>query len=152
VVDSILTADPTNPAALKLRIWCHLMVGNFGHAVSTAASYLSAHTADANTRWAVALAYHHLGDSAEALRVIEDAAAADPGDLTVRVLLGYLRRRVIGEAAAIEGWKTGLAQVEDHAVTSSRARAWLGNLYAALAHDILPAPIAVAASPYWSNR
>jgi hypothetical protein len=33
LVDSILTADPTNPAALRLRIWCHLMVGSFAHAV-----------------------------------------------------------------------------------------------------------------------
>jgi len=135
LVDSILTADPTSPAALRLRIWCHLMVGNYGHAVEAAAGYLPAHAADANTRWATALAYRHLGDGGEALRVIEDAATADPSDITVWVLLGYLRLHLHGEAAAAEGWKAGLAQVEGQDVSSTRARAWLANLYAALGDE-----------------
>jgi hypothetical protein len=62
LADSTLTADPTNPAALRLRIWCHLMVGNFGHAVGAAADYLPAHPGDANTRWAAALAYRPPGN------------------------------------------------------------------------------------------
>jgi tetratricopeptide (TPR) repeat protein len=134
LVDSILTADPTNPAALRLRIWCHLMVGNFGHAVGAAADYLPAHPADANTRWAAALA-HHLSDGDKALRTIQDAADADPSDITVWVLLGYLSRHLYGEAAAAEGWKAGLAHVDGNDISSSRARAWLANLLAALRED-----------------
>jgi tetratricopeptide (TPR) repeat protein len=135
LVDSVLTADPTSPAALRLRIWCHLMVGNFGHAAGAAAGYLPAHPADANTRWAAALAHRYLRDGAEALRIIEDAAAADPGDIAVWVLLGYLRRDLCGEAAAAEGWKAGLAQVDSRDVSSSRARVWLANLYAAVGDE-----------------
>jgi tetratricopeptide (TPR) repeat protein len=135
LVDSILTADPTNPAALRLRIWCHLMVGNFGHAVEAATGYLPAHPGDANTRWAAALAYRYLGDDAGALRAVEDATAADPGDITVWVLLGYLRRDLLGESDAIEGWKAGLAHADGQEITSSRARAWLANLYAAIGDE-----------------
>jgi tetratricopeptide (TPR) repeat protein len=135
LVDSILTADPTSPAALKLRIWCHLMVGNFGHAAEAAAGYLPAHPADANTRWAAALASCYLTEGAEALRIIQDAAAADPGDLTVWLLLGYLRRDLQGEAAAAEAWRTGLACVDSRDISSSRARGWLANLYAAVGDE-----------------
>ena len=135
LVESILTADPTSPAALRLRIWCHLMVGNFSHAAGAAACYLPAHPADANTRWAAALARRYLPDGAGALRVIEDAAAADPGDLTVWVLLGYLRRDLQGEGAAAEGWKEGLAHAGSRDISSSRARAWLANLHAALGDE-----------------
>ena len=135
LVDSVLTADPTSPAALRLRIWCHLMVGNYGHAAGAAAGYLPAHPSDANTRWATALAYRYLPDGAEALRTVEDAASADPGDITVWVLLGYLRRHLHGEAAAAEGWKAGLAHVDSRDISSSRARAWLANLHAALGDE-----------------
>ncbi len=135
LVDSVLTADPTSPAALRLRIWCHLMVGNFSHAAAAAADYLPAHPADANTRWAAALACRHLNDSAGALRIIEDAAATDPGDITVWVLLGYLRRHLHGEAAAAEGWKAGLASIDSRGMSSSRAMVWLANLYAALGDE-----------------
>ena len=135
LVDSVLTADPTSPAALRLRIWCHLMVGNFPHAAAAAAGYLPAHPADANTRWAAALACRHLNDGAGALRIIEGAAGTDPGDITVWVLLGYLRRHLHGEASAAEGWEAGLASVDSRGMSSSRARAWLANLYAALGDE-----------------
>lgn len=136
LVDSILTADPTNPAAVKLRIWCHLMVGNFDHSVGAAIDYLPRHPTDANTRWATALAYRHLPSAAaEALKTIEDAAAADPSDITVWVLLGYLRRDLSGGAAAVEGWRAGLAHVDGHDVSNNRVMAWLANLYAALGED-----------------
>ncbi len=135
LVDSILVADPTSPAALRLRIWSHLMVGNFSHAAEAAAGYLPAHPADANTRWAAALACRYLGEGAEAVRIIEDAAAADPGDIAVWVLLGYLRRELCGEAAAGEGWRAGLAHADGLGISSSRARAWLANLYAALGEE-----------------
>jgi tetratricopeptide (TPR) repeat protein/DNA-binding XRE family transcriptional regulator len=135
LVDSILTVDPTSPAALRLRIWCHLMVGNFSHAAGAAAGYLPAHPADANTRWAAALACRYLPDGDGALRIIDDAVAADPGDITVWVLLGYLRRDLLGEAAAAEGWKAGLAHAGSCDISSSRARAWLANLYAALGDE-----------------
>jgi tetratricopeptide (TPR) repeat protein len=135
LVESILAADPTSPAALRLAIWCQLMVGNFGHAAGAAADYLPEHPADANTRWAAALACRYLGDGPGALKTIEDAAAADPGDITVWVLLGYLRRGLLGEAAATEGWRAGLAQIDGRDISSSRARAWLANLHAALGDE-----------------
>jgi tetratricopeptide (TPR) repeat protein len=135
LVDSVLTADPTNPAALRLRIWCYLMTGDFTLAAAAAEGYLPAHPADANTRWAAALAHQYLGDGASALRAAEDAAAADPGDITVWVLLGYLLRRLRGEAAAAERWRAGLAHVNSGDISSSRARAWLANLYAALGEE-----------------
>jgi tetratricopeptide (TPR) repeat protein/DNA-binding XRE family transcriptional regulator len=136
LVDSILTADPTSPAALRLRIWCHLMVGNFGHTVGGAADYLPAHPADANTRWAAALACCYLpAGGGEALRIVEDAATADPSDITAWVLLGYLRRHLHGEAAAAEGWKAGLAYVDGRGISNNRVRAWLANLYAALGEE-----------------
>lgn len=135
LVESILAADPTSPAALRLAIWCHLMVGNFGHAAGAAADYLPGHPADANTRWAAALACRYLSDGPGALKIIEDAAAADPGDITVWVLLGYLRRDLLGEAAAAEGWRAGLAQAGGRGISSSRAMAWLANAHAALGDE-----------------
>jgi hypothetical protein len=65
----------------------------------------------------------------------EEAAAADPGDITVWVLLGYLRRHLQGEAAATESWGSGLAHAEGGGISSSRARAWLANLHAALGEE-----------------
>jgi tetratricopeptide (TPR) repeat protein/DNA-binding XRE family transcriptional regulator len=136
LVNSILTIDPTHPAAQRLRIWCYAMVGHYGHAVEAAAAYLPEHPADANTRWAAALAYRHLGELEQALRVIEEAAAADPGDITVWVLLGYLRLHAAGgTAAAAAGWKAGLQQAGAQDVSSSRAMAWLASLHAALGDE-----------------
>lgn len=135
LVDSVLTADPTNPAALRLRIWCYLMTGNFTLATAAAEGYLPGHPADANTRWAAALAHYYTGDGALALKTAEDAAAADPGDITVWVLLGYLLRRLYGEEAAADRWRAGLAYVDGSDISSSRARAWLANLYAAIGEE-----------------
>jgi hypothetical protein len=59
----------------------------------------------------------------------------DQDHITVWVLLGYLRRDLLGEAAAAEGWRAGLAQGDGRDISSSRAMAWLANVHAALGDE-----------------
>jgi tetratricopeptide (TPR) repeat protein len=135
LVGSVLTVDPTNPAALKLNVWCHLMVGNYSHVLEIAREYLLKHPADANTRWAVALASQNVaGGGPEAVRFAQDAVEADPGDVTLWVLLGYLHRLNGSETSAGEAWSKGLSRIQAdvQGVSNLRMRAWLANLHAGL--------------------
>lgn len=133
LVGSVLTVDPTHPAAVKLYVWCHLMVGNYAHAITCSKDSLTRHPADANTRWAVALASQYVsGGNDEAIRIAGEGLAADPGDVTLWVLLGYLYRVNGDNARAIRIWERGLerVQVDVEGGSNPRTRVWLANLHA----------------------
>jgi tetratricopeptide (TPR) repeat protein/DNA-binding XRE family transcriptional regulator len=122
LIGSVLAADPTDLAAQKLRIWCLMLLGRYESAVESASAYLTSHPADANTRWAVALsAYHMEGGGDLAARVAREAVEADPADVTVWTLLGYLTPETWDEALERLGW----------AEENSRTAAWLANIQAA---------------------
>ncbi|MEV0273602.1 helix-turn-helix domain-containing protein [Hamadaea sp. NPDC050747] len=125
LVDSVLAADPTDLAAQKLRIWCLMLLGRHEAAVETARAYLTSHPTDANTRWAVALAAYHMEDGGElAARVAREGVEADPTDVTVWTLLGYLRPGTWAEALE----RLGATEA------NSRTTAWLANIHAAAGH------------------
>ncbi|WP_290860722.1 helix-turn-helix domain-containing protein [Hamadaea sp.] len=121
LVEAVLATDPTDLAAQKLRIWCLMLLGRHETAVRTAGAYLISHPTDANTRWAVALAAYHMEDRGLAARVAREAVTADPEDMTVWTLLGYLDPGTWGEAL------DRLSASEPN----SRTAAWLANIHAA---------------------
>lgn len=135
LVDSVLAVDPTNPAALKLRAWCRLMIGDHAHVLKIAREYLAKHPTDANTRWAVALACQNVpGGGDEAIRIAGEALAADPVDVTLWVLLGYLYRMNGDAASARKVWSQGLERLRAEAPDASnwRRKAWVANAEAAV--------------------
>lgn len=131
LVGSVLQVDATNPAALKLRLWCQLMLGEHAMVMRDADDYLARHPKDANTRWAVALASQNVpGGGPKAIQVAKDAVDADPGDVALWVLLGYLHR-LNGEAEpARQAWSRGMQQAGAEPL-SNRRRAWIANAAAA---------------------
>lgn len=135
---AVLQVDPTNPTALKLLIWNHLMVGDYPSALEAARSYLPTCPRDSNTRWAVALAHVGSGDVHAAVRTTQDAVAADPDDVTVWNLLGYLHRLGGDEVAAHDAWSTGLervaASVGGRNCHNPRVQSWLANIEACVGH------------------
>ena len=135
LVGAVLSEDPTDAAAQKLRIWCALLLGDHTSMVEISRTYLSQHPADANTRWAVALASQYLpGGAPEAIRLAQEALAADPGDLTVWTLLGYLHRLSGSEKHAQDAWSDGLSSLSsiESSAANPRMGAWIANLHAAL--------------------
>ncbi|MGH3802287.1 MAG: hypothetical protein ACRDTD_19560, partial [Pseudonocardiaceae bacterium] len=77
LTQAVLQVDPTNPTAMKLLIWNHLMVGDYSSALEAAHLYLPTYPRDSNTRWAVALAHLGGGDTHKAVHTAQDAVAAD---------------------------------------------------------------------------
>jgi tetratricopeptide (TPR) repeat protein len=135
LVDSVLAGDITNPAALKLRVWCRLMVGDHTYVLRVADEYLAKHPTDANTRWAVALACQNSpGEGDRAIRIARDALDGDPADATLWVLLGYLHRLNGDEASARGAWSRGLERLKAEAPDASnwRRKAWVANAQAAM--------------------
>lgn len=133
LVASVLADDPTHPAAVKLNVWCHLMVGDHTGTVEVSRDHLARAPGDANPRWAVALAAANLpGGSANAIGIARDGLAADPGDVTLWVLLGYLHRHTGDETAARQTWAQGADQIgaDGTGISNPRTRAWLANLLA----------------------
>lgn len=138
LVDQVLGVDPTYPAAVKLRVWCHMLIGNHESAVGYFDQYIARHPTDANTRWAAALASAHLPSGLDrALAIADEATVADPEDPTVWLLLGYLHRAAGDEQSASQTWQLGLDQTlpPGSVVSSLRLRAWTANLYAAVGDD-----------------
>jgi tetratricopeptide (TPR) repeat protein/DNA-binding transcriptional regulator YiaG len=135
---AVLQVDPTNPTALKLLIWNQLMVGDYRSALEAARLYLPTYPRDANTRWAVALAHVGSGDLDAAVRTARDAVDADPDDVTVWNLLGYLHRLGGDETAAHDAWSTGLEHVAASAGGGNRhnprVQSWLANVEACVGH------------------
>jgi len=124
VVDAVLAEDPTDLAARKLRIWCLMLLGRYRSAVDSASAYLTSHPSDANTRWAVALsAYHMEGGGDIAARVAREAVEADPADVTVWTLLGYV--------SGPDVWPEALERLGRAPEANSRTAAWLANIQAA---------------------
>lgn len=126
--------DQTNPTALKLLTWNHLMVGDYPSALAAARLYLPTYPRDSNTRWAVALAHLGSGGVHEAIRTAQDAVAADPYDVMVWNLLGYLHRLGGDEAAAHDAWSAGIEHAVARPCTGTRpnlrVQSWLANLEA----------------------
>lgn len=86
---------------------------------------------DANTRWAVALAESKMPSAANrAMATAREGLAADPGDVTLWVLLGYLHRNAGDEDLARATWEEGLRTVPVEA--NQRTLAWRANLLAAV--------------------
>ncbi len=135
---AVLQVDPTNPTALKLLIWNHLMVGDNPSALDAARLYLPTYPRDSNTRWAVALAHVGSGDVDAAVRTTRDAVTADPDDVTVWNLLGYLHRLGGDEAAAYDAWSMGIEHVAAKAGGGNRhnprVQSWLANIEACVGH------------------
>ncbi|MGQ0777353.1 MAG: helix-turn-helix domain-containing protein [Pseudonocardiales bacterium] len=135
---AVLQVDPTNPTAMKLLIWNHLMVGNYPSALEVARLYLPTYPRDANTRWAVALAHLGTGDVYAAIYAARDAVAADPDDVTAWNLLGYLNRLSGDEAAAHNAWSTGIKHIAACAGRGKRSnlrvQSWLANIEACVGH------------------
>lgn len=133
-----LQADPTNPTALKLLIWNYLMIGDYPSALEAAHLYLPAFPRDSNTRWAVALAYVGLRDIHAAIHTARDAIAADPGDITIWNLLGYLHRLSGDKAAAHDAWSVGIDHIDPGTETTTlknlRVQSWLANVEACAGH------------------
>jgi tetratricopeptide (TPR) repeat protein len=129
LLDQVLTMDPRHPAAVKLRVWCRLMIGDHAGALAAAHDHLEHTPSDANTRWAVALAAANLDDPGQSpIKIAEQGLLADPGDVTLWVLLGYLHRWVGDEDAAQQAWRQGLDQVPTAA--NHRTAVWRANLLA----------------------
>jgi tetratricopeptide (TPR) repeat protein len=135
---AVLQVDQTNPTALKLLIWNHLMVGDYPSALAAARLYLPTYPRDSNTRWAVALAHLGDGDVHEAIHTAQDAVAADPHDVTVWNLLGYLHRLGGDEAAAHDAWSAGIEYAAARPCTGTRpnlrVQSWLANIEACVGH------------------
>ncbi|MGH3926056.1 MAG: tetratricopeptide repeat protein, partial [Pseudonocardiaceae bacterium] len=133
---AVLRVDPTNPTALKLLIWNHLMVGDYTSALEVARLYLPTYPRDSNTRWAVALAHLGCGDVRAAIHTAQDAVGADPHDVTVWNLLGYLHRLSGDETAAHDAWSAGIEHSVVRAGTgiqhNPRVQSWLANAEACL--------------------
>ncbi|MDQ2881074.1 MAG: tetratricopeptide repeat protein [Actinomycetota bacterium] len=129
-----LHVDPTNPTALKLLTWNHLMVGDYPSALDAAHRYLPTFPRDSNTRWAVALAHLGGGDVHTAIHTARDAVAADPDDIMVWNLLGYLHRLSGDEAAARDAWLIGIERTASCVGTAThhnpRVQSWLANVEA----------------------
>jgi tetratricopeptide (TPR) repeat protein len=135
---AVLQVDRTNPTALKLLIWNHLMVGNYPSALAAADTYLPMYPRDSNTRWAVALAHLGTGGIHEAIHTALDAVAADPCDVMVWNLLGYLHRLGGDEAAAQRAWSAGIGHAAARPCTGDRpnlrVQSWLANMDACVGH------------------
>jgi tetratricopeptide (TPR) repeat protein len=129
LLERVLTVDPTHPAAVKLGVWCKVMVNDHAGAVEAAREHLRRTPSDANTRWAVALAQSYMGQ-AEAVITARRGLEADPGDVTLWVLLGYLHRDLGEEDSARRAWQEGLERLSEEA--NQRTLAWRANLLAAL--------------------
>lgn len=133
-----LQVDPTNPTGLKLLIWNYLMVGDYSSALGAARPYLLTFPRDSNTRWAVALAYASIGDIRAAIHTARDAIVADPGDITIWNLLGYLHRLRGDDSAAHDAWSAGIEQADRGAGTTTfhnlRVQSWLANVEACAGH------------------
>jgi tetratricopeptide (TPR) repeat protein len=127
----VLIEDPWHLSAVKLTVWCRLMVEDYAGAVDTAREHLVRMPNDANTRWAVALAESRLPNGAHrAMATARAGLAVDPGDVTLWVLLGYLHRNAGDEEGAQESWHQGLRTVPAEA--NLRTLAWRANLLAAV--------------------
>ncbi|MGH3914101.1 MAG: tetratricopeptide repeat protein [Pseudonocardiaceae bacterium] len=133
---TVLQVDPTNPTALKLLIWNHLMIGDYHSALETACLYLPTYPKDSNTRWAVALAHLDNGDVYTAIHTAQDAVAVDPDDVTAGNLLGYLHRLNGDGVAAQDAWSVVIehiaARVEKGHRPNLRVQSWLANVEACL--------------------
>jgi tetratricopeptide (TPR) repeat protein len=135
---SVLEEDPANPSSLKLTIWCLLMLGDHQSAADAASRYLPGHPADANTRWAAAMANQRLpGGGPGAIQIARDGLTAEPGDVTLWVLLGYLYRLNGDEGSAVLAWSDGLAHVEQQLGDGPNYRfaSWVANLHAAVGNQ-----------------
>jgi Flp pilus assembly protein TadD len=134
----VLQVDQTNPTALKLLIWNHLMVGDYPSALAAARLYQPTYPRDSNTRWVVALAHLGDGDVREAIHTAQEAVAADPHDVTVWNLLGYLHRLGGDEAAAHDAWSAGIEHAAARLYTrprpNLRVQSWLANSEACVGH------------------
>ncbi|MDQ1250747.1 MAG: Helix-turn-helix protein [Actinomycetota bacterium] len=129
LLERVLSVDPTHPAAVKLSVWCKVMVDDHAGAVETARDHLLRTPSDANTRWAVALAQAAMGQ-ADAAATARRGLEADPGDVTLWVLLGYLHRGAGQDAEALGAWAEGLEHVGES--VNQRTLVWRANLLAAL--------------------
>lgn len=132
LIEAVLAVDDTYPAAVKLNIWCHLMIGNYASVAAVSRDYLARHPADTNTRWAVALAASRLpGGCGEAIETAGEGVTADPSDVTVWLLLGYLHRLAGDGDQARAVWERGRTRITaDGGGSNLRTRAWLANLHA----------------------
>lgn len=132
LIERVLAVDATYPAAVKLKIWCHLMICDYAGVAAFSRDYLVRHPTDANTRWAVALATSQLpGGVGEAIGIAGDGVAADPSDATVWLLLGYLHRLDGDDDQARTVWEQGRTRIAaDGGGSNPRTRAWLANLHA----------------------
>lgn len=127
----VLAEEPTHSSAVKLTVWCHLMIEDYVGAVDAAREHLARTPTDANTRWAVALAASKMpGGTDRALATAREGLAADQGDVTLWVLLGYLYRNAGGEDAAQAAWSEGLRILPVEA--NQRTLGWRANLLAAV--------------------
>lgn len=75
-----LDIEPINPTARKLLIWNHVMVTDYKSAIECAGPYLKLNPEDANTAWAVAMAYMHLENFGTAIEKIHTGLQADHSD------------------------------------------------------------------------
>jgi Flp pilus assembly protein TadD len=88
--------------------------------------------------WAVALAHLGSGDVQAAIHTARAAVAADPDDVTVWNLLGYLHHLSGDETAAHDAWSTGLKHVDARTEKGNRhnlrVQSWLANIEACVGH------------------
>ncbi|MGH3615217.1 MAG: helix-turn-helix domain-containing protein [Pseudonocardia sp.] len=136
----VLAVDPTHPTALKLLIWSLVMTGQHDAAIRAARPYLSSASRDSNTRWAVALAHWAAGDAAEAVRTVKEAVNADPHDVTVRALEGYLLRATGDHDGARAVWVSALRFVDAgsgdvRGGMNLRSRLWLACVEACVGQE-----------------
>jgi tetratricopeptide (TPR) repeat protein/transcriptional regulator with XRE-family HTH domain len=136
----VLAVDPTHPTALKLMIWSLVMTGCHSEAIQSARPYLSTAPRDSNTRWAIALAHLANGDPAEATRIAQEAVDADPHDVTVRALEGYLLRAAGDDDAAHAAWLSairfttaGAADARDR--MNLRSQLWMASIQACVGQE-----------------
>lgn len=131
----VLQRNPADVTARKLLIWNAFMSGNPAAALDQGQPFLRLHPSDANTAWAVGGAALALAQHATARRIVNRGLAADPGDVTLWLLAGYVERDAGDERAAVTAWKQGreaaYARMEP-SPANARLRAWLASILACL--------------------
>jgi TolB-like protein/Flp pilus assembly protein TadD len=132
---SVLISEPREVTARKLLIWNLLMTGNAEEAVAEGRAYLALNRSDANTSWAVAGALLAQGRPEEAADICSQGLRADPTDVTLWLLKGYVLRIAGAAERAEQTWDEGAATVAARlrqVRENERVSAFLANIYAAL--------------------
>lgn len=147
LTEEVLSLEPQNLTAQKLRVWNLLMAGRVGDAVDAGLAHSREHPADSNTAWATTMALALAGDAVQAREVAEQSLSSDQSSPPLWLLLGYVRHRAGELDAALRTWERGAAMVQQMMGTDSRnlrAQSLVGTMLACIGRDEAAREIAAA--------